>query len=79
MDQNQQTQPQQPHNILVIDLTSGKVHSVRMPNPQEFQALEDCEEYLIIDPLQNLVYSNDEWNAIPTGQITQDNNIVMVR
>lgn len=78
MNENQ-IPKQLPHNILVIDLTSGKVFSVRMPSSQEFQALEDCEEYLIIDPLLNLIYTNEEWNAIPSGKITQENNIVMVR
>jgi len=68
------------HNILVVDnVENSKVISIRNPTPQQLQALEDCEDYTIIDPLQNLVFVNGAWEPIPTGQMQQDGLIVTVR
>lgn len=67
------------YNIIIIDNNSGNAISVTKPSEQQLQALEDCEEYTIIDPLNHGVYINGAWEPIPTGAISQDNNIVMVR
>lgn len=69
------------HNVIIIDLSNVQFpRSIRMPDAQQIQAILDCEEYLVIDPLANTFLNEQgDWEIIKTGVISQENNIVMVR
>ena len=69
------------HYVYVIDTAqNGKIKLIKFPSDQECQALLDCEEYIVLDPLSN-TFLNEQgnWEIVPTGIISQENNIVMVR
>lgn len=63
------------HHIIVIDLSDCKARIVKATK-EDLQRMDDCEDYVIIDPLTNQVFIAGNWEPIPTAQIKEHNNIV---
>jgi hypothetical protein len=70
------------HHLIVVDLDSTdpnvNTRAVR-PTDKQLQQMDDCEGYVIIDPLTMQVFVKGEWTAIPTAHINEHNGIVNIR
>lgn len=69
------------HHIIVVDLDSSdptqNTKAVR-PTKEELQKMDDCEGYVIIDPLTMQVYCKGEWQPIPTARVQENNGVITV-
>jgi hypothetical protein len=70
------------HHLIVVDLDSTdpivNTRAIR-PTEKQLQQMDDCEGYVIIDPLTMQVFVKGEWVAIPVGNINEHNGIVNIR
>ena len=71
-------EPRMDQWILVVDLDTQQVRAVR-PTEKQIQAMADSEDFIIINPLTNQQYIEGSWEAIPSGNVIEFNNIVEVR
>lgn len=63
------------HHIIVIDTGTLKAKAVKVSREQ-LQHMDDCEDFIIIDPLTNQVFVDGDWVAIPTAQVKEFSGIV---
>lgn len=70
------------HHVIVVDMDSTdpnvNTKAVR-PSEKQLEQMDDCEGFVIIDPLTMQVFVKGEWKAIPTAQIVEHNGIVTVK
>jgi hypothetical protein len=69
------------HHIIVVDMDhNDPVLNTRAvkPTPEELVKMDDCEGFVIIDPLTMQVFIKGEWQAIPTAKIQENNGVITV-
>jgi hypothetical protein len=66
------------HNIIVIDMDTCKVHSVKPASKEQLQHMSDTEDFIIIDPLNNTQFIEGEWIPIKTSKIEEAHGVMTI-